>query len=55
MFASPVLVIRGDKDHEVLQTGVFMKSTIPPAGFAVLPKTVHAVNLEEPALFNQLL
>jgi len=27
---------------------------MPTAGLAVLPKTGHAVNLEDPALFNHL-
>jgi pimeloyl-ACP methyl ester carboxylesterase len=51
----PVLVVHGDEDHGALATGVFLKSTIPSAGLAVIPKTGHTVNLEEPALFNQLL
>jgi hypothetical protein len=33
---------------------LLMKRTIPRAGFAVLPKSGHAINLEEPALFNRL-
>jgi hypothetical protein len=32
-----------------------VKRCIPTAGRAVLPKSGHAINLEEPALFNQLL
>jgi pimeloyl-ACP methyl ester carboxylesterase len=51
----PVLIVHGDGDHGALATGVFLRSTIPSAGLAVIPKTGHTVNLEEPALFNQLL
>ena len=32
-----------------------MKRTIPSAALAILPRSGHAINLEEPALFNQLL
>jgi hypothetical protein len=32
-----------------------MKRCISTAGLAVLPKSGHAINLEEPALFNELL
>jgi pimeloyl-ACP methyl ester carboxylesterase len=31
-----------------------MKRTIPRAALAVLPRSGHALNLEEPALFNRL-
>jgi pimeloyl-ACP methyl ester carboxylesterase len=51
----PVLVTHGDEDRPALRTGVFLKETIPSAGLAVLPKTGHTMNLEEPGLFNQLL
>lgn len=49
----PALVIHGDEDRPCLSTGVFLKETIPSAGLAVLPRTGHTINLEEPALFNQ--
>jgi hypothetical protein len=32
-----------------------MKRAIATAGLVILPKTGHALNLEEPALFNALL
>jgi hypothetical protein len=32
-----------------------MKRTIPTAGLAVLPRSGHGINLEEPELFNRLL
>jgi len=50
----PVLVLSGDEDDHCLQPGIFLKRTIPRAGLAVLPKTGHTLNLEEPALFNRL-
>ncbi|HEY4065699.1 MAG TPA: alpha/beta hydrolase [Burkholderiaceae bacterium] len=51
----PTLVIVGDEDDHCLQPGIFLKKTLPACGLAVLPKTGHTLNLEEPALFNQLL
>jgi hypothetical protein len=37
-----------------LAPGAFLKRTVPRAGLAILPKSGHTLNLEEPALFNQL-
>lgn len=51
----PVLLITGDEDEQTLMPGVFMKKHIPTAGFCVLPRIGHALNLEEPALFNAML
>lgn len=51
----PSLIISGDEDDHCLQPGIFLKRTIPRSGLAVLPKTGHTVNLEEPQLFNSLL
>ena len=50
----PTLVVVGDEDDHCLQPGLFMKRVIPASGLAVLPKTGHTLNLEEPALFNSL-
>jgi len=52
--AAPALVVVGDQDEPCLEPGLFMKRHIPHAGLAVVPMTGHASNLEEPALFNQL-
>jgi pimeloyl-ACP methyl ester carboxylesterase len=49
----PVLIIVGDEDEPCLNPALFMKRRIPNAGLTVLPKSGHAVNLEEPAAFNQ--
>lgn len=53
--AVPTLIMVGDEDDHCLQPGIFLKKTIPASGLAVLPKTGHTLNLEEPALFNALL
>jgi len=51
----PVLLITGDEDEQTLVPGVFMKKHIPTAGFCVLPRVGHTLNLEEPGLFNAML
>ena len=48
----PVLLIVGDEDEPCLEANLFLKRAIPRAGLMVVPKTGHAVNLEEPAAFN---
>jgi pimeloyl-ACP methyl ester carboxylesterase len=52
--AAPTLIVSGDEDDPTLEPSLLMKRTIPGAGLVVLPRTGHAINLEEPALFNQL-
>ncbi|MBI2468999.1 MAG: alpha/beta hydrolase [Candidatus Rokubacteria bacterium] len=49
----PTLIMTGDEDDPCLEPGIFMKRKMPYAGLVVLPKSGHAINLEEPALFNQ--
>lgn len=51
----PTLVMAGDEDDPCLDASLYLKRTIPSAGFALLPKTGHALNQEEPGLFNYLL
>jgi pimeloyl-ACP methyl ester carboxylesterase len=51
----PVLVMTGDEDEPCLEPSLLLKRAIPKAALAVLPGSGHAINLEEPALFNQLL
>ena len=51
----PVLIVAGDEDDHCLNPGLFLKRTIVTSGLAVLPKSGHTVNLEEPELFNRLL
>jgi pimeloyl-ACP methyl ester carboxylesterase len=50
-----VLIVAGDEDEPTLEPSLMMKRTIPTAALAVLPKTGHMHNLEEPALFNRML
>jgi pimeloyl-ACP methyl ester carboxylesterase len=50
----PTLLIVGDEDEPCLETNLFLKRAIPSAGLWVLPNTGHAVNLEEPSLFNRI-
>lgn len=50
----PVLIIAGDEDDGVLETDLMLKRTLPRCGLAVLPRSGHVTNLEEPILFNQL-
>ena len=51
----PTLIVTGDEDEPCLVPGIFMKRTIPSSGLVVIPKTGHAVNLEEPDAFNRIL
>ena len=51
----PLLVVAGDEDEPSLDASLFLKRAVPSAALAVLPKSGHAMNLEEPALFNALL
>jgi pimeloyl-ACP methyl ester carboxylesterase len=50
---TPVLVVTGDEDEGCLEPALMLKRTIPTAGLAVLPRTGHTANLEEPDVFNQ--
>ena len=49
----PTLIMTGDEDDPCLEPGLLMKRTIPTAALVVFPNTGHAVNLEEPDLFNR--
>jgi pimeloyl-ACP methyl ester carboxylesterase len=51
----PLLILTGDEDEPSIEASVMIKRTAPRAALAVLPKSGHGINLEEPALFNQLL
>jgi pimeloyl-ACP methyl ester carboxylesterase len=53
--AVPLLVMTGDEDEPSVEASVMVKRCAPGAALAVLPKSGHGINLEEPALFNQLL
>lgn len=51
---APLIVIAGDEDDATLEPGLLMKRTIPHAGLAVFSRSGHALNLEEPDLFNRV-
>lgn len=50
----PLHVISGDEDNNCLEPGVFIKRVCPSAWLTVVAGTGHAVNLEEPDLFNRI-
>jgi pimeloyl-ACP methyl ester carboxylesterase len=49
----PTLIVVGDEDDACLEPSIFLKRTIPTAGLFMQPRTGHAINLEEPAVFNR--
>ena len=53
--AAPTFVMTGDEDWPCLEPALMLKRTIRSADLAVLPGTGHALNLEEPDLFNAAL
>ena len=53
--AVPVLIVAGDEEEPCLEACLLMKRCIPAAGLAILPKSGHTINLEEPQRFNALL
>jgi pimeloyl-ACP methyl ester carboxylesterase len=52
--AAPVLLLVGDEDEPCLDVNLWMKRLMPSARLGLLPGSGHAINLEEPELFNQL-
>jgi len=50
----PTHIISGDEDNNCLEPGLFIKRVCPAARLTVVPATGHAVNIEEPDLFNRL-
>ena len=51
--AVPTLIVFGDEDDPCIEPGIFMNRCIPRSGLAVFPQSGHAINLEEPDLFNR--
>ena len=49
----PVLLMTGDEDAPSIDPTIYLKRNIPSAAMVMLPKTGHAMNLEEPELFNR--
>ena len=50
----PTLIMVGDEDDPCIEPAIFMKRSIPGSGLAMIPQSGHAINLEEPDLFNRL-
>jgi pimeloyl-ACP methyl ester carboxylesterase len=50
----PTHILSGDEDNQCLEPGIFIKRVCPAARMTVVPATGHAVNVEEPDLFNRL-
>ena len=48
-----MLAVSGDTDGDCLETGIFLKRTVPDCSLWIAPDTGHAVNLEEPDAFNR--
>lgn len=49
----PTLILVGDEDDPCLEPALFLKRQIARSGLVVLPQSGHAINLEEPELFNR--
>src|SRR6202043_1627223 len=51
---TPTLIICGDEDDNCIEPSMFLKQHLPASGLAFFPKSGHVLNLEEPALFNEM-
>jgi pimeloyl-ACP methyl ester carboxylesterase len=51
----PTLIATGDEDDPCLDPGILMKRAIRSSALVVFPNTGHALNIEEPDLFNRAL
>jgi pimeloyl-ACP methyl ester carboxylesterase len=49
----PALIMIGDEDEPCIEPALFLKRTIPRSGLVVFPRSGHAINLEEPEMFNR--
>jgi len=49
---TPVLLMIGDEDDPVIEINTWLKRTMAGAGLAVIPKSGHVLNLEDPSGFN---
>ncbi len=50
----PTLIITGDEDWPTLMPGILMKRNIPSSALAVMPNAGHAINLEDPDVYNRI-
>ena len=51
---TPALIICGDEDDNCIEPSLFLKKHLAASGLAFFPKSGHVLNLEEPALFNEM-
>ena len=51
---TPALISCGDEDDACVEPSLFLKQHLPAAGLTFFPKSGHVLNLEEPALFNEM-
>src|ERR1700738_2540995 len=51
---TPTLIICGDEDDNCIEPSIFLKKHLPHAGLTFFPTPGHVLNLEEPALFNEM-
>ena len=49
----PTLIMTGDEDDACIEPAIFMKRMIPKSGLVFFPQAGHAINLEDPDLFNR--
>ena len=49
----PTLIMTGDEDDACIEPSIFMKRAIPRSGLVTFSQSGHAINLEEPDLFNR--
>src|SRR5260370_35151053 len=52
--ATPTLIICGDEDGNCIEPSLFLKKHLPASGLAMFPQSGHVLNLEEPALFKEM-
>lgn len=50
----PLLVMCGDEDDQCLEPSLYLKRVVRSCSLAVLARTGHTINLEEPAKFNAI-
>ena len=49
----PTLIMFGDEDDPCVEPSIFLKRCISRSGLVVIPQSGHAINLEEPDMFNR--
>ena len=48
------MIMTGDEDDPCINPSLFLKKHISSYGLVVFPRSGHAINLEEPGLFNSV-